>query len=214
MKTPKSVYITGILAMLFVGVYAFLGFYVADPVPEVQYPDPGLSDSIFELQNMNYVPVAGLEDVISFDGIPFEAGGIAGSEAAIGGARVRTDSGYFFLYSQAGEGEQTEEIIRNSLTGVLSSAAAPSRTDVVLLDGASGYLHGCYATYGLWSVQTEDGQQGCLALYRLKIGETIYQTETEVILGCMSRESGTEGLSNIQGFAQAMVLTLRKTKEG
>ncbi len=213
MKIPKSVYAAGILAMLWLVVYVVCGFYVQEPVPEVVYPGAGLSDSIFELQNMNYVPVAGLDEVVSFTEIPFEVGGVAGNEATIGKARVRTNSGYYFLYVLADPEEQTEDLIQNSLTGVLSSSAAASQTETQLLDEAAGYLHGCNAQYGLWSVRTADGQQGYLALYRLKISDTIYQTDREIVLGCMSGTYGTEGFANVQGFAGAMVSTLRMVKE-
>lgn len=213
MKMPKSVYVTAILAVLLLGIYVVCGFYETAPTEEVVYPDAGLSDSIFELQNMTYAPVAGLDETIALDGIPFEVGAVSGSEAVVGGAKVRTNNGYYFLYDVAQASESTEGIIKNSMTGVLSSSADALATEVVLLDSASGYLHGCNAAYGLYSVKTADGQQGWLCLYRLKVGETIHETDREIVLGCMSKAYGTQGLANVNGFARAMVSTLRMAKE-
>lgn len=211
-KFPKSVIVTAVFGLVCVLVYAFLGAYAKSAEPEVVYPPSGLSDSIFELQNMTYEPVSGFTEVYSFEELPLTADAAPGNEARVGGATVRANNGFFFLYAAPKDGEDTEEVLKASLTGIFSPNADPLATTVTQLDGADGNLHGCHAAYRLYSIVTADGRKGSACLYRLKVGETFGEVGGEVILGCASTQGDTQGLANLQGFARAMVGTLRITE--
>ena len=206
---PKSVIVTAVLGLACAIVYAVLGVYAGSAEPETVYPSAGLSDSIFELQNMTYEPLSGFTETVAIDGLSVTVDAAPGSEANVGGATVRVNNGFYFLYAAAAEGEETEGVLRGSLTGVFSPSADPLATTVRVLDQAEGNLHGCHASYRLCELVTADGKRGYVCLYRLRVGDTFGDVGGEVILGCASAAGGTQGFANLQGFARAMVGTMR-----
>ena len=208
-KLPISVIFAGVAGVLCIIVYAVLEVHARRIPEEIIYPQSGVSDSIFELQNMNYEEVGGFSDTITLEGVPLQVDAASGVEANVGGATIRENNGYYFLYAVADPDKTTEKLLGDSLTEILSPSANPSKTTVVPLDAEDGNLHGCHASYCLFELAAEDGSESWIALYRLQVDETFGEIDKDIILGCMSGTCSTDGLSNLQRFARAMVGTLR-----
>ncbi len=207
-KLPISVILAGVAGVLCIIVYAVLEVYARRIPDEIIYPQPGVSDSIFELQNMNYEEVGGFTEKIMFEEISLAADAVPGVEAKVGGATIRTDNGYYFLYALIDKNKTTEELLGDSLTEIISPSADSSQTASRLLDSEDGNLHGCHASYGLFEITAGDGAKGWITLYRLHMDETFGETDKDIILGCMSGDYSTQGLANLQAFSRAMVGTL------
>ena len=207
---PASAIICGVLAVVCVVCWGVLGAFAVPPEVEVSLPPSGLSDSVFDLQNMTYEKTAGLTDTVRLGQSGYVADAAPGSEARVGEATLRSASGFLFLYAAAGEGTGTQALISQPITEVLSPGADPLSATVEVLDAASGNLHGSTAEYGLYRISA-GGKTGYVSLYRL----SPYGKEDagDLILACMVRDYSTESLANANAFARAMVGSVRESEK-
>ena len=211
--SKKQIIIPAILAVICVVIYITLGFFKQKPVEETVYPESGLSNSIFDYQNMVHTSVSGMDSKFSFQNMPFTVDVTDGARASVGDATVIEKSGFYFVVGEIAPDILTENYISAALTSVVEAGGDVLATTVTKLDAKEGYINGCLSKYALYEMKTGSGKTMYIAAMRLSIYPSIYDTETELVIGCMSGDNSNEGLSNIQGLAEAVVRTLAVDKE-
>lgn len=211
--SKKQIMISAILGVICVVFYFILGFFKQEPVVEVVYPESGLSDSIFDYQNMVHTSVAGMDSKFSFQNMPFTVDLPDGARASVGDATVIEKNGFYFMVGEIAPDALTESYVSAALTSVVEAGGDVLATTVTKLDTKEGYINGCLSKYALYEMKTGSGAAVYVTVMRLNIHPSIYDTETGLVIGCMSGDDSNEGLSNIQGLTEAVVRTLAVDKE-
>jgi len=181
-------------------------------VEEVGLPSGQLSDSIFELQNMSYTALNGTNSRYSFARMPFVMDIVGGETAKVEGADIVYYAPYYFYYNVFPKEEAVEELLLSQLTSVLApNYAGEGSIKVVCME--EGNLNGCYGSYTLYEVSIPDVTVQYMVLYRLHVSESIYESEYDMLIGCMTEGYDTQTLSTIQSLAHGFIGTLRYDKE-
>ncbi len=216
-KTKYLIIICSILAVIAILLYIILCFFSVEEEVSVVYPSSGLSQSIFDSQNMVYGKVEGFSKEHVFSGAPFTIDTVDGQKAVIGNGSVYQSSPYYFYYSTLDGLEDVSARIRGELTGVLLLSADPLSTSVVMLAEESGYVNGCDAKFYVAEIDAVSGKEsekGFMCFYVLDVNDVIYGGEKKLLIGCMSKESEIQtGLENLKQLALANISTLQYKSE-
>ena len=178
-----------VLAILSLLFFIILSFF--DEPEEVMYvmPESGLSQSLFDSQNMVYQPVEGYSKEHLFKQMPFSIDTVDGPSAYTGNGTVYNSGDYYFYYSECDEAAVVTEVVKNEMTDVLLLAGDKSMTNISILKQDKGYINGCEADYYIMEVMAYRGEitsLGTLCLYRLKVSPDIYESEKVLLVGCMN----------------------------
>jgi len=206
-KTKVCLIIAISLAALCILLYLISGFFVVKEPKAVVIPKGQLSDSVFDLQNMKYVPMSGLNRRYFFAGLPYSVDVADGEFAKVGPADFLNSEPYYFYYNVISREEVLQDAMENQLSAVLASGEREVVIDIILEE--TGNMNGCSGTYWVASATVLDEEPYYLCLYRLHIDESIYASENDIVVGCISKGYTTENLANLQMLAKASVETLR-----
>ena len=212
-KKQKNFVVIGlpvaVFCLLFYIVLSFLG---VKPKDRVELPKGGLSKSIFESQNLVYKSEEAFQQKNSFQNIPYTIDTVQGQKASIGAANVYEYAPYFFYYSELKEKTDLFSVLQKELTSIVSISATPERTQIEVLYEEDGFVNGCAAKYFVLKVTVTDMQPQkttYLSLYRLHLDESIYITNWDILVGCMSEDYSTEGLAALQTLSYSSIGSLR-----
>lgn len=214
---PKGGKIAVILAfptaIICLAVYLLCIIYEPIEVEETQLPAGGLSDSIFDAQNMNYESSSAFHNRHRFQLIPYTIDVLDGDVATVGYGNTY-DSNTYKIYISESEGDiSTTKKVQDELTSVLSIHADTSATRVDYLLEESGYKNGCFVKYSVCRVTTEDAVERYLVLYRLSLDVSQYDTENDIYVGCIVNQFTTSDLAAAMNIASAEIGTLKYSKE-
>lgn len=214
---PKAGKVTVLLALpaatVCLVIYLLCVAFEPAHVEVTSLPESGLSDSIFDAQNMLYASVDGLNVKREFSMIPYTIDVVEGKCAVVNKGVIYESGAYRLYVSESEGGVSTTEKLKQELTSVLSINASSANTTVSYLLEESGYKNGCYAEYSVSEIMTQDGVKSYLVLYRLSIDRSIYETENDIYVGCLTNQYTTKELLNARALASAQLGTLRYSKE-
>ncbi len=212
-KTKIMIIVAAALAALMFVFYIMLGL-VENQIPEeVVYPSGQLSNSVFDLQNMNYSAVNEMSLRYEFVDMPYTIDVVEGDMVSINGANIIDCEPYFFYYSVINQKDELKEALCSHLTEVLCSGADSLLTEVEILVTEEGYINGCLGTFVVAKLEVHDTQPSYICLYRLHVDESFYASENDLIVGCMTSTFSTQSLAELQGLLYLSVGTLRYDAE-
>lgn len=212
-KKQKIMVLTGIpVGVMCLLLYLFLAFFEQEPVTAVAMPKGRLTSSIFDSQNQTYKSEAAFQTKNSFINVPYTIDTIEGQKAVVGNANVYEHAPYYFYYSELKQGVDLETALKNELTSILVMSADPKQTQVEILHEESGFINGCSAVFYIVKISASDGdmqKSKYMALYRLHLDDSVYVTEWDMLVGCMSEDYSTEGLLALQTLSYSSIGSLK-----
>lgn len=200
------------VAVICLVLYFVSGFYAPKEEVVVQLPSGGLSDSVFDLQNMEYKEVPGMTRKYYFANLPYSVDVPSGDFAKVNGADFLNSNPYYFYYTVADKTENLQEMVLSQVPGIIKPNYEGNDASYKVLLEESGNLNGCSGTYVVAEIVV-DSKTMYLCLYRLHFDESIYKTENDIFIGCMAEGYTTKNLSDLKELAIATVRTLRFDKE-
>lgn len=213
-KSKVIIIICSVFAVAFLALYIVLGFFKPVVVEELYYPSGGLSQSVFESQNMTYLQTNGYSNKHSFWNVPYTIDTVSGKRAGIGNGAFYQSEPYYFYYSELPVGGDMVETIKKEMTDILSITANESDTTVQVLSEGSGYINGCSATFYVLSVAA--GQvNSSVCVYRMHISDGIYKSDYDLLVGVLDKNLAvtTETLNNLYTLVSKSVYTMQYNKE-
>lgn len=212
-KKQKRMVLAGIpIGILCLCLYLILAFFESKPQEPVYMPSGGLTTSIFDSQNQVYKSEEAFKVKNSFENVPYTIDTIEGQKAVVGNASVYEYEPYYFYYSELKQGEDLEEAIKRELTSIILYKANPDQTQVEILHEERGFVNGCDAVFYVVKVSAKDaGSQitKYMSLYRLHLDESVYVTDWDMLVGCMSDDYTTEGLAALQTLSYTSIGSLK-----
>ena len=212
-KKQKIMVVLGIpVAILCLILYLLLAFFESEPVTPVYMPSGGLTSSIFDSQNQVYKSEAAFKTKNSFQNVPYTIDTIEGQKAVVGNANVYEYAPYYFYYSELKQDADLEQVLKDELTSILLISASPDQTQIEVLHEESGFVNGCNATFYMIKITAKDaGAQAAkyMSLYRLHLDESVYVTEWDMLVGCMSEDYSTEGFAALQTLSYTSIGSLK-----
>ena len=212
-KKQKALVVLGIpVGILCLILYLLLAFFEAEPVSPVYMPSGGLTSSIFDSQNQVYKSEEAFKTKNRFQNVPYTIDTIEGQKAVVGNANVYEYDPYYFYYSELEQNADLEQVLKDELTSILLISASPAQTQIEVLHEESGFVNGCDATFYMLKITAKDGstqQTKYMSLYRLHLDESVYVTEWDMLVGCMSDDYSTEGFAALQTLSYTSVGSLK-----
>ena len=212
-KKQKILVLTGItVGVIGLLLYLFLAFFEQKPVTAVAMPKGGLTSSIFDSQNQTYKSEAAFQTKNSFINVPYTIDTVEGQKAVVGNASVYEHAPYYFYYSELQQGADLETTLKNELTSILVMNAEPKETQIEVLHEESGFVNGCSAGFYMIKISVAAGdmqKNKYMSLYRLHLDDSVYATEWDMLVGCMSEDYSTEGLLALQTLSYSSIGSLK-----
>lgn len=213
-KTTKIlIVVLAILAVVLGVFYIILGNYVQEEEEVIFYPPSGLSDSIFESQNPEYVPNESFPQTVECTYIPYTYDTIAGDGVIIGSAKVFPAGDYFLYFSEVPNTLRTTEQIRQQFSQVLRYDCPDSASQIrAEADTERGFIDGFSTEFSVsaLSVQMEDASIGeaHILSYRLQItAEDAYPYD--LIIAVATPQLSNDSLTTCKSVLDALVYTVQ-----
>ncbi len=206
--------IVGLFAVIMLCLYLFFN-EVHDDIPkELEFPPSGLSQSIFDSQNMKYKPNANYTDVHYFQRSPYTID-IAPADAAkvsdYGWVYEISDTSYFYI-TEFEKGSNIEASIRNELSPavMVDSNASMTAIDNYVYD--EGYINGFKGDYYIDGMTVTNGTRTAsvyLVGYALTITDSTYDHGWKMFVGVMTARSDTDSYANAKAILDSVVATYK-----
>lgn len=211
-KQKRMVFIGIPAGVLCLFMYLLLSLFEQDFVSPVYMPSGGLSSSIFDSQNQTYKSEESFKNKNSFRNVPYTIDTIEGKKAVVGNACVYEYAPYYFYYSELMQFADLKTALKNELTGILLFGAEPEQTQLEILYEETGFVNGCSASFYMIKITAKDGETEetkYMALYRLHLDNSVYETDWDMLVGCMSGEYSTEGFLALQRLSYSSIGSLK-----
>lgn len=203
------VVIFGIVALV-------LGFYEKAEPEEIVFPDSGLSDSIFDSQNMEYVENENFTNTYMFVNEPYKIDTIQTSSATIDTGCVFDSGNYYFYYAEVKKTDLTRDVVKEQFSRVLKYDASDEETTITALNSDSGFINGFSAEYGLYCISVNDNdapQSAYMLCYRLIIADADdFEDHYDLIVGVATKNYTNPALDGAMQLCRANLLTLQYDK--
>ena len=199
----------GLICLLF---YLILAFFEKEAEIPVSMPNGGLSSSIFDSQNQTYKSESAFQARHTFLHVPYTIDTVEGQKVMVGNGSVYEHAPYYFYYSELAPDADIVEVLKEELSSVLLFRAKPQHTKVEVLHKEQGFVNGCSAIFYMLRITATDGenlQTKYMALYRLHLDPSVYETEWEMLVGCMSQDYSTEGFLALQTLSYSSIGSLK-----
>lgn len=209
---------TGI-AVFFLLMYIILSFFYVPPTEEVAVvmPSSGLSQSVFDTQNMTYTSVEGYTEKHSFKNVPFTIDTVPSQSAKIGEGEIYSSGEYYFYYSDMEKDADISSTLINELTDVLLLGGDKNRTTVSMVSKENGYINGCEGVFYILNIvacRDKSVVNGSLCVYELDVNSQIYDGERKLLVGCLTiGDVMANTYENICTLAYSDIMTLQYSKE-
>lgn len=193
-------------------LYLILTFFEQEPEIPVLLPKGGLSSSIFDSQNQIYKREDAFTAKHSFVNVPYTIDTIEGQKATVGNACIYEHAPYYFYYSETTQGVDVGSVLKEELTSVLLFHADQNLTRVDVLYEEDGFVNGCKANFYVVQITANDNVMQVsryMTLYRLHLDPSVYETDFEMLVGCLSDNYSTEGLQALQTLSYSSIGSLK-----
>lgn len=218
-KTSKILsIILGIIAIVLFGFYLYLSGVNKDIPRDVVYPPSGLSQNIFDSQNIKYRAVSGYNDRRSFKQCPYGYD-IAKTDSAkvsdYGRIYMVSDSMYFYT-TEYRKDESIETIIRNELSQAVMIDSDASMTAINNVLHEEGYLNGFKADYYIDCMTVTNGNRTATVYitgYALSITDSSADHGYKMFIGVMSGYNTTTAYAEGKGIVDSVIGTLHYNED-
>lgn len=193
-----------------------LGFYEKAEPEEIVFPDSGLSDSIFDSQNMEYVENENFTNTYMFVNEPYKIDTIQTSSATIDTGCVYDSGDYYFYYAEVKKTDSTRDVVKEQFSKVLKYDASAKDSTITALNSDSGFINGFSAEYSLYCISvndTESPQNAYMICYRLIIADSDdFEDHYDLIIGVATRNYTNYALDGAMQLCHTNLLTLQYDK--
>lgn len=212
-KTSKIlVTVLGLLAAMLFVIYCFLSVVNSSIPKPLEYPESGLSQSIFDSQNVKYTPNEAYTTQHVFYRCPYMVD-IADTDSAkvsdYGNVYEISDSMYFYI-TEFKKDENIETVLRNELSQAVMVDSNTAMTAVDNLVYDEGYLNGFKADYYIDCMTVTNGNRAAsvyITGYVLTITNTDYDHGYKMFVGVMASGNDTETYANGKAIVDSVINT-------
>lgn len=205
--------ILSIIAVMLLGVYAFLsGVNKQIPRP-VEYPKGDLSQSIFDAQNTKYEPNSSLTEKHYFAYSPYSVD-MMPTEAVklsdVGRVYKLSENRTYFYITEYENGTSVESVIRNELPQSVMIDANVEMTAIDKITYEEGYRNGFKADYYIFCMTVTNGTRTSsvyMTAYTLTITDDALEHGHKMFLSVVSTENSTTAFESAKGMLDAVVGT-------
>lgn len=162
------------VAVLVAILYCVLGLYVEEEPEVIVFPESGLSASIFDSQNTQYVANESLSTVHECTHIPYTVDTVPSECATIDTGSVYTAGAYYFYYAEVPKEQGMSECIRTQFSKVLKYDADDSSVSIETVKSGTGFTNGFAVEYHVEHLNVPDADTATdayILAYRLTISD-------------------------------------------
>lgn len=214
-ETRTKIIIAGIIVAVILFAYIFVAITYKPQVEleETVYPTGIMSESIFELQNMDPMDIDDYVVKYQFESAPVNCKLPKGTDAIINGNKVvECGTRYIFVGSVDNEGNLMDSL-KKTLTPVISVKADEKQTEITILNQEDGYINGCSGTSYIVEVLVDGQTEYYGAVYCVKPDESICGSNGYMICGCIGLGNTTEHFKDRYIVASSLTMTMGVDKE-
>lgn len=201
------------VAIIIAIIYFVLGFYVEEEPEVIVYPESGLSASIFDSQNTQYVPNESFSVAHSFSHMPYTIDTVPADGATIDTGSVYAAGDYYFFYSEIPKEQTMSECIRTQFSKVLKYDADDSSSTIETVKTGTGFLNGFAIEYHVEHLnvpQAEGAKDAYIIAYRLTISDDDgYPDDYDLIVATATVNLSNATLNACKELLDADVLTIQ-----
>ncbi|MCR5338211.1 MAG: hypothetical protein K6E75_06610 [Lachnospiraceae bacterium] len=204
--------ILAILCIVMIGFYVFLNQVNKEIPKELEFPESGLSQSIFDSQNTKYTPDAALNGKHYFSRSPYSVD-VATTDAAkvseYGMVYKISDTMYFYM-TEFAQGTNVESVIRSELSQAVMIDADASMTAIDNYVYDEGYLNGFKGDYYIDGMTVTNGTRSAsvyLVGYTLTITDKTLDHGYKMFTGVMLANSDTQSYASAKSILDTVILT-------
>lgn len=214
-KVKTRIVLCSIFAALFFLIYIILSFFYEPKVENVSVliPNSGLSQSVFDTQNMTYSTVADYTAKHTFKNVPFTIDTVLSQSAKLGNGEVYNSGEYYFYYSDMDKNEDIGSVLVNELTDVLLLGGDKESTTISTVFTDNGYINGCEGVFyilNMTACRDSSVVNGSLCIYELNVHDAIYDGDRKLLVGCLTiGDVAVNTYENLCTLAYANVATLQ-----
>ena len=213
-KTKRQLIILGIV---FAALIIFILILDANKPPEeevIEIPEGGLSESLFDSQNPDYVKSESFPRTVELTHMPYTYDTIDEDGAVVGTGTIYQAGDYYLYVAEVPKNVRTSTEVTDQFSKALKIDASTDTAGFVNLKQNTGFINGHGAEYEVDYVSVQDGRtlSGAYILcYRLEIEEE--PKECDLIVGCATVNGTNADLQNCQAIANALVYTVQYDEE-
>ena len=197
--------------VIFLAGYIGLGFFVSKQEVQVYMPQNGLTDSIFDAQNMVYTKNNNFTEKHSFKYNPFTIDMLSGQKAVVGDSTTVNVQGYYFYLSEIASEADVTNRVKKDLISIIDFSTSIKDCYASILFSEDGYMNGCRGTFYVMEIGVDNNFKDIkkyLVLYRLNTDESIFVSDVDMLIGCMVDTYSTQSLADAEELARILVNTL------
>lgn len=176
----------------------------------LEVPEGGLSDSLFESQNPDYVKDELLPVSVACKNIPYLYDTIESDGAVVDTGIIYPTDGAFIYVSEIPRTSSMSSVISDQFSKALKFDAAMDNVGYVTLKNQQGFANGYTAEYeaDYISVQDDTNLSGAYIIaYRLYVSTDEYPYD--LIVGCATTTGTSEALQACQQMGVRLIYTVR-----
>lgn len=218
-KSAKvAIIILSIVAVILTIIYILLSAVNKTIPQELIYPQSGLSQSIFESQNMKYTPTSGFNAVHMYEHSPYQFDIAECDSAKIGsGGTVYKLTDSMYVYTTEYDKElATEDIIKAELSKAIMIDSDDTMTVLDNYVYAQGYINGFKADYHIDCLTVSNGNRTASAYltgYTLTITDEDYDHGYKMFLGIVTATKDTETFQTAKDLLDTLMATYQFNEE-
>lgn len=211
-KSYIVIIILAFIAVLLFIIYLFLGVINKTLPKEIVYPPSGLSQSIFDSQNMKYTPNESLTVHHIYEHCPYQFD-ITDSDIAKvgeGGAVYKLSDTMYVYTTEYSEEQDTEEVLKKELSKAIMIDSDDTMTVIDNYVFDQGYINGFKADYYINCLTVSNGSRTAsvyLTGYVLTITDEEYDHGYRLFLGIVTARKETESFTNAKLLLDTLMAT-------
>lgn len=214
-KTAKIIsVILGVIAVILFVIYLILCGVNKTIPKELVYPESGLSQSIFDSQNIKYIANENYNTKHSFLKCPYTVDLPEVDAAKVGeyGNVYKVSDSMYFYMTEFAKDTSVESVLRTELS---PAVMVDSNSDMTAIDNYvydEGYFNGFKADYYIDGMTVTNGNRTVTVYitgYILTITDTEYDHGYKMFIGCMASSNDTDTYANAKGIVDSVVATFQ-----
>lgn len=206
-----------VLAFMLGIIYISLSIFHNSLPKDLVYPEGNLSKSIFDSQNMKYVPNANLPVSYEFESCPYTINICDADKAKVGNGSVYELSDWMYVYfTEYAKDEKIENVIKDELSRAIM---IDSNKDMSVLETyvyEEGYINGFKADYYIDCLTVSNGNRSSsvyLTGYALTITNEEYDHGYKMFVGIVTAENTTETFAQAKQVLDELIATFNFSED-
>lgn len=209
-KGTKSIIILSSIVAFVLGILTITVFYFASLQPEqIEYPGSGLSGSIFDVQNTEYVPNSSFSAQYKYKNISYILDVPDRTSAVVDDGSVWKLSDAFYVFtSEIPFNAEINTIIGHQLGKALLLDCDDNRTLFDEIKEESGYRNGFGSLYQIKKMYLSNGTESRECVVMLYLIELPSENE-DVLIGTLCTTETNQNIRAMKDYADALFKTFR-----